>query len=342
MSAIPIANLYYVLGYAWDFLEEADELDIQAEKLPTCVDLLTRILTNGTQRLLRRGVDSSYIPQIDVLTTLRGRVDFTNSARRLLLRRGRAICHYEEFLPDLLHNQILKSTACALLSTDVDARQRLDLTRVLRRMEGIRTIEVRPHHFRHVRLHRNNAHYRLLMQVCELVWLNLLASEEEGDRRFRDFTRDEGQMARLFEAFIANFYAKETAWHVSPQQRIHWKAKVPSALLPEMRADAVLRRGPATIIVECKYYQETLQAGRWNSSPKLRSGHLYQLSAYLSHLDVAEDEANTLMGLLIYPTVGQHVEEELWLGEQHLRAATVDLDKPWHQIQTRLISLTGG
>ena len=64
--------------------------------------------------------------------------------------------------------------------------------------------------FRRVQLHRNNQFYGFLLHVCELLLDNFLPDEEPGQFRFRDFLQDENQMPGLFEAFVRNFYKKET------------------------------------------------------------------------------------------------------------------------------------
>jgi 5-methylcytosine-specific restriction enzyme subunit McrC len=342
MATIPIRNIYYLLSYAWDLLEEAEELAVETEDLPQVADLLARLLSHGTQRLLRRGMDRGYLAQTEILNTLRGRVDFGASVRRLLLAQTKAQCDFEEFLPDLLHNRILKETVQTLAGTEgLASRQRMDLRSLLRRMEGITPIQVRKAHFVEVRLHRNNAHYRLLMHLCELVHDNLLVNEQTGQRTFRDILRDERQMARLFECFVANFYRKETDWNVSPQEQIPWDTSTPSDLLPEMKADAVLRSSGRTLVVECKFYQETLQSGRWSENPKLRSQHLYQLSAYVENLRSCLPEDCRLEGILVYPSVNTHLQEDLVLAGKQMKVRTLELNAPWEEVANQLIGIVG-
>ncbi len=344
MTGIPIRNYYYLLSYAWDLLEESRELARGIEHLPSVEDLLARLLVHGTQRLLRRGMDQSYIPQSDVLSTIRGRIDFEISTRRLLLEHGKVQCDFEEFLPDLLHNRILKETLKGLGSfPGLDSEHRTAVHSVLRRMEGISPLHIRESHFAQVRLHRNNAHYRLLMHLCELVHENLLVNEETGQRYFRDFLRDKRQMAKLFEKFVTRFYAKELdpgAWSVHSQEQIHWDCPTPIGLLPEMNADAVLRVEDRTVIVECKFYQNTLQASLWSQQPKIRSAHLYQLMAYIRNLAVAQPE-QAVEGLLVYPAVEVDFLEELTLSGHRVRVCTIDLARTWDEIADRMHRILG-
>jgi 5-methylcytosine-specific restriction enzyme subunit McrC len=336
MTAIPIRNIYYLLSYAWNLLAEAEVLAVQTEDLPNVLNLLTRLLTHGTQRLLKRGMDRGYLPQTDVLTTLRGKVAFAASSRRMLLEQAKAQCDFEEFLPDLLHNRILKATLQMLvLSPDIAARQRAEVQAVLRRMADISPLQIRKAHFNQIRLHRNNAHYRLLMHICELVHANLLVNEQTGQMTFRDLLRDERQMAQLFEAFVANFYREETDWQVTTQERIPWNCPNPSSLLPEMHADAVLRGPGRVVVVECKFYRETLQVGPWSDRAKLHSPHLYQLTSYLENLQVS-CRHQPVEGLLVYPVVGLHVHEDLLLSGKLIRARTLDLSCSWEAIAAQM------
>jgi len=343
VPAIPIQNIYYLLSYAWDLLEEAEELDVDAVELPHVLDLVARLLIQGTQRLLRRAMDRGYIHQTEVLSTLRGRIDLGATVRRLLLEQCKAQCDFEEFLPDLLHNRILKTTLQALVvEEDLASRQRKDLHILLRRMDGISSLHLKKTHFAKVRLHRNNAHYRLLMHLCELAFDNLLVNEQSGQRIFRNFLRDKRQMALLFERFVANFYRKETTWQVSPQENIPWDTSTPHELLPDMNADAVLRSLDRTVVVECKFYQETLQYGHWSDKPRLRSNHLYQLSAYMQNLRCKIHADGQFEGIIIYPVVNAVLREDFLLAGNHIRVCTLELNAPWEQISLQMKEIAEG
>lgn len=336
MATVPVENIFYLLSYAWNLLDEMEDVRVEAEQLPSSADLLARLLITGTSRLLRRGIDQGYLPKTEVLNTIRGRVDFSASYRRLLFHQARVQCDFEEFLPDVLHNRILRSVLASLASCkDLASAQRSDLGSLLRRMEGITPLRITHAHFHQVRLHRNNAHYRLLMNLCELVWENVLVNEQSGEVTFRDFMRDPHQMARLFESFVANFYKKHSGWRVSAQERIRWDTPTPHELLPEMRADVVLRSEERVLLVECKFYGETLQEGPWGGVPKLHSSHLYQVSTYLQHMAATSPDQG-LVGLLLYPTVGVGLRENLILSGKQIRVRTIDLSRSWSEVEAQM------
>ena len=58
---IPIANIYYLLCYAWGHVEEGDVVRLdELQELEEVHDLLGKVLAEGTFRLIRRGLDRGY------------------------------------------------------------------------------------------------------------------------------------------------------------------------------------------------------------------------------------------------------------------------------------------
>ena len=103
-----------------------------------------------------------------------------------------------------------------------------------------------------------------------------------------------------------------------------------------MKTDITLRSRGQTIIADAKYYKEILAGGRYD--PKVRSGHLYQLSAYLAHVQKREPK-KPLCGMLLYPSGGQKIRLGYRLLGVPLTIATVDLSQDWPAIHNELIDL---
>src|SRR5207253_3464761 len=101
---IPIQNIYYLLCYAWDHLEEGAVVDIGGLDSTELADLFAHVLIGGTNHLLRRGLDRGYLTCSDDLATLRGKIDVTATIKRSLTTKARAHCHFDELSHDVLHN----------------------------------------------------------------------------------------------------------------------------------------------------------------------------------------------------------------------------------------------
>lgn len=165
---IPIANIYYLLCYAWDALEEKETLEeVGALDSTELLDLFAKVLTNGTRRLLRRGLDRGYVPREGEIAGVRGKLLTTPTLRRDLLRQGRAACIWDELEYDTLPNRILKTTfECLRGTAELDERTRADVRDMLRWLTPVRSLALRAEHFRRVQLHRNNRIYAMLLHVC--------------------------------------------------------------------------------------------------------------------------------------------------------------------------------
>jgi 5-methylcytosine-specific restriction enzyme subunit McrC len=340
-GAIPIQNIYYLLCYAWDQLAEGEEVDVAADECHTLDELFARVLTNGTQHLLRRGLDRDYLPYREETASLKGRFDLTASMSRQTWRQGRMVCEFDELSHDILHNRIVKTTL-ALLSQNRNLNRKTKklLHQQLEILGPITPIRITTKLFRRVHLHRNNRAYHFLLNICELIHDSLLPTEQSGQSRFRDFIRDERRMPYLFENFVRNFYRREQReFHVSAFKP-KWNATgsvEALAVLPEMRTDVSLHSRERSLIIDCKFYKEALKS-RFKSTKKVNSANLYQLYTYLksAHHDPKWSDTE---GVLLYATVGQSFDLSFTLDQHSVRVCSIDLNQPWPTIAGSLISL---
>ena len=74
---IPVSNLYYLLCYAWDRLDERDFVQIDALPRQDLPNLLARILVDGVKRLLRRGIDRCYTDLTQDSQNPKGKINVT-------------------------------------------------------------------------------------------------------------------------------------------------------------------------------------------------------------------------------------------------------------------------
>lgn len=341
---IPIENVYFLLCYAWDKLEEKDIVDVDPIESTTLVDLFARVLISGTNQLVRRGFDRGYVLHTDVTSRLKGRILFHQNAGRI--GRSAALpCAFDEFSHDVLHNRILKSTMEGLTRADgVSPAHTETLARYCRLLSDVDDIELTSRVFGQVQLHRGNQFYRFLLHVCEILHENLLVSEREGRSRFRDFLRDDRQMAVLFENFVRNFYRQhqsETGLQAG-RENIKWRwvasDELSERLLPKMQTDVSLVSAGRKIILECKYTPEATK--RHYDAEKLRSAHLYQVHAYMHNLSDAAFHGRC-DAIILYPSMGEQLSAVYKDGLQSVSIRTINLDQPWPAIHSDLVRLVG-
>ena len=213
---IPIQNIYYLLCYAWNKLEERDIVNVNEIDSTELIDLFAKVLSNSCSRLLKQGLDRYYVEHEDMIMGIKGKFNFSATIKQNALPLSRTFCVYDEFDYNILHNQILKTTIGKLLRiNNLNSSIKDELHRVYLKLPPISEVIIRKSMFNQIRLHRNNYHYDFLLKVCQIVNENLFIDESKGKYKFKDFTREEKAMARLFEAFVRNFYKVETDFSVS-------------------------------------------------------------------------------------------------------------------------------
>jgi 5-methylcytosine-specific restriction enzyme subunit McrC len=321
-------------------LSQAELVDVDAIPRNDLPNLLGRLLETGVGRLLRQGIDRSYISEVSDTRTIRGKLDLSASVKRDLLRIPAAVCVIDELHRDVLHNQIIKTTLWRVAaSPDVDKLLQHRLRALVAQLADITDIKLRREHFRRVQLHRNNQFYGFLLNICELCYTSLLADEETGSWRFIDFERDE-QMRLMFQNFVFNFYRLEQRDFRVSSEQFHWATSEPPTgqvpLLPTMNTDVSLTSRTRKIVVECKFSKEALQAHYGKTA---RSEHLYQLYAYLRNLEARGGPDAHCEGLLLYPTVAEPVDFSFTAAGHRIRVYTLNLNRDWQFIREDLLSL---
>jgi 5-methylcytosine-specific restriction enzyme subunit McrC len=340
-DSIPIQNIYYLLCYAWNKLDEGETVEVSSLDSIELADLFALVLASGTRHLLRRGFDRDYLAFSEETPRIRGRINFPETIKRNLMTLRRPLCEFDELSYDVLHNRILKTTINGLLAVDnLDKRIKEELWETSRWLREVSTVRLSSQVFRRVQLHRNNNYYRFLLNVCELVYESLLVDEQTGQTRFRDFLRDEGKMRALFEEFVRNFYRlRQTNFNVR-SRKLQWHIETEdSAVLshmPEMRTDICLESDSRQVILDCKFAKDVFSS--YFDKESLKPAHLYQMYAYLNHAR-EEFEWSHLEGILLYPVVKQKVDLRFRLDGFPFQIRTIDLNQNWQDIEERLLEI---
>ena len=313
-------------------MEEKDLIEVSAEESPDLLNLLARVLLNGTKTLLKRGLEQQYLTETEVYQGIKGKLEIGQSLRKNLFQKGLAVCEFDELSTDILANQILKNTLINLYKTEgLETNLRHGIKAVFWRMNEVSEIQITDSVFKQVRIHRNNSFYDFLLNISELVHQNLLPNQEKGHFKFKDFLRDERQMARLFEEFIRNFYKIEVPEARVYREDLRWKMSGENnTFLPKMQTDISIKFGDKKLIIDAKYYTETLQ--KYYNTEKIHSQHLYQLFAYLKNQENLQAE-----GILIYPTTEKSLSL-VYTHEGHkIRIETLNLNQDWVGIRRDLL-----
>ncbi|HPE09225.1 MAG TPA: 5-methylcytosine-specific restriction endonuclease system specificity protein McrC [Saprospiraceae bacterium] len=342
---IPIQNIYYLLCYSWNKLDEKDRVSIDITGITELVDLFAKVLINATRILLKRGLEQNYTEVVEEFPGIKGKLSMSETLKRNLLPSHKTICEYDEFTPDVLLNQILITTLYKLMRTKkLDRGLKNEIRTLLRMLPNIEPIKLRPSMFVRMRLHRNNRFYGFIMHICELLYQQSLPSEEPGKYNFIDFTRDEVKMYHVFEKFVLNYYKIHHPGLRPRSESISWQLDVNDNshrdFIPNMYTDITLQDEHHKIIIDTKYYQETL-AERFEKK-RVKSANLYQLFSYLLNQRDGTNKTMNATGILLYPKVDEDYDLEYKYDTHKIYIKTIDLDQHWVKIAERLDGIVDG
>jgi 5-methylcytosine-specific restriction enzyme subunit McrC len=340
---IPIKNVYYLLSYAWERLEQGDVVDVSALEGRSVLDLLGKVLAGGVAHLLRRGIDRGYVHSEEVTSQPRGRFEVEKTLKGARLERGLVSCSFDEMTHDVLHNRIVASTLRRLLAcADLDRRVHDELVGAERRLREISTVHLQRSTFRRVQLHRNNMFYDFLLKTCELIFDNLMVDESAGTYRFRDFLEDDARMWRLFQAFVRNFYQRELPTYQTTSETIDWDVQAldesSEGWLPQMLTDITLRGEGRTIIIDTKFHRDPLQT-HYQGKRTVKSENLYQLMSYLKNAESRGGNDAAAVGILLYPQTEERLRLRFKISGHEVRVFTVNLSEDWKSVHQELLDI---
>ena len=237
--------------------------------------------------MFRRGLDRGYRELTEETRRPRGKLDLPRTARRALRVRGQVSVRYEELSRDVLHNRIVKSTMQRLAAVEeLNPDLKGKLTRLVHRIADIADVDLRDDLFRRVQVHRNNADYGFILDLCRLITRHLVPENRIGAVRFKDFTADDARWAACSRPSCAVSSAPSIrSSRFSGIRRIYWdwtSVGDDAKRFPIIETDIYVpgHRGPS-VVIEAKCVSSPFATNRRTGTVSLRSDHLYQMFAYL-------------------------------------------------------------
>lgn len=347
-GAIPVKNLWHMLLYAWKSAAFLNHWSVEIETAPCLDALLASVLIKLVEQRLRIGLGRGYTNDAQTLRAIRGRVDFAESLKRLAFENGQAHCRFQTFSHNVPKNRIIRSTMARLVQTGRFGPDRNEaeplrgkLRQLVRAFDGIDFCNPAADLIRRQSLGRNDADYRLMLNICDLLLREQMPTEGGGHRALPGLDRQAIILHRIFERFVANFYKlRLRGWAVRSQTQLDWHADITSMYMPAMFADILLYETAADrkVVLDTKFTSGSLLGNRWGKSA-FDSSHVYQIYAYLRSQEHLSDSDRQASGILLYPTVDEELDETVRVQGHQIHFKTIDLSLPWQAIERRLLSI---
>lgn len=254
--------------------------------------------------------------------------------------KRKIFCEFDEFTENSYFNQVLKSTCILLLKKgNIRELNKRNLKKLLLFFQEVEEVNLQNINWHSITYHRNNATYKMLINICYLIVKGLLMTDDNGSTKL-DKVLDPQLMHKLYEKFVLNYYKKEypqidvsaslIKWDIDESENIEF--------LPAMKSDITLKFGDKTLIIDTKFYSHSYSVHFDKES--YISGNLYQIYTYVKN----EDKFNTgnVQGLLLYAKTEDEFitpENEYNLGGNLIGVKILDLNQDWLFIKNKLNSI---
>lgn len=338
-KSILIKNIFYMLAYYYMPLSQSGYTDVAAEHFENIHNLLAAILAKGINRQIKRGLCREYVNRVDGSSALRGKINMPGSIQSIIMREKRLVCEYDELTTNCLFNRILKSSTLLLVRhAGVDCQWKTALNRALRYMAAVENIDLRAISWPRLQYYRNNADYRMLMGVCQLLAEGLILTTEAGGYRLASFLKPD-KIHILFEKFLLAYYVKEHPELHSESRQIPWVVDDGYMdMLPSMHSDITLsdKKSGRILIIDAKYYDKTMQT--YFKSKSLRSAHLYQIFAYVKNMAYIAGTDKKVAGMTFYAHTDEDIQPNNFyrLSGNEISFCTLNLNLDFAKIRNQL------
>lgn len=311
------------------------------------VDFIASILCDNLEARMRKNLSYGFNRVSSIETRLRGKVNHLENERFHLLAKGRVSCRYDELSLNTPKNCFIRGALeiIAGLSDNVQILERVKSLISRFQQLGITSSPPLPQSMTRVGLNdREDAH---IIAISKLIYDFKIPTTSDGNDKLYNIQDEKQWVYRLYEKAILGMYKHllpSQEWEVSGGDKLKWQttffsSKRVEALLPNMKTDITIRSRTKDfhLIIDTKFNNLIVKGQFQNET--IRSGYVYQMYAYLqSQVNTYSGEVLS-KGMLLHPSIGESIEEEIHLQGHPIKFCTIDLTENFQNIKTRLLDI---
>ena len=331
-----------MLSYAFQTLNDKAYKKIETEDFENTAELFSEILIIGVSAQIKQGLVKDYIDVTETTSSIRGKINITESINEQSFIKRQLNCTYDEFSPNCYLNQIIKSTMNLLIKSDISKAKKKKLKNLLMYFTDVDLIDLNQINWK-IRFDRNNQTYRMLIGVCYLAINGLLQTQKAGKVKLMEFLDDQ-RMSRLYEKFILNYYRREHPEIRAHAPQIPWQIDDGiDFLLPKMQTDVTLEYENKILIIDAKYYGRNLS--KHYGKDIHHTSNLYQIFTYVKNKEI-EMQGNDveISGMLLYVRTASEIQpdSDYVMSGNRISVKTLDLNHDFEIIRNQLDGIVYG
>ncbi len=324
-----------MLSYAFKVLKEEGYRKIQTESFENTAELLSEILIIGVSKQIKQGLVRDYIDVTETTSSIRGKINITESITSQSFIKRQLNCTYDEFSENCYLNQIIKSTLTLLVKSDISHMRKKKIRNILLYFREVDIIDVKKINWK-MRFDRNNQTYKMLINICYLAIKGVIHTERSGEVKLMEFSDE--MMSRLYEKFILNYYKKEHPKISASSSKIDWQIDDGiDFLLPKMLSDVMLEYSDKILIIDAKFYSHNTTQNYGKDMH--HTTNLYQIFTYVKNKDI-EVKGNDMevSGMLLYARTNEDIQpdSDYVMSGNKISVKTLDLNQDFEIIKNQL------
>ena len=159
---------------------------------------------------------------------------------------------------------------------------------------------------------------------------------KDGEYRVIEFL-SEKKMYSIYEKFVLSYYQKHYPSLKPRASKIKWNLDSElDKFLPEMKSDITLTFGGNILIIDTKYYSNSMQTIEPYNSKTIHSNNLYQIFTYVKNKDINKN--GKVSGMLLYAKTNEEIipNGEYMMSGNKIMVKTLDLNKEFKFIAQSL------
>lgn len=333
------ANGTLQVAYAFRILRQKNYDEIAAEEFDDIQDLFAVILAKGVSQQLKQGLHKEYITKNEGLSVMRGKLDIYGTIKNQIQRKKSLSCEYDELSVNNIFNQILKTTMTILIrDSGVKKSHKADLKKIILFFHDIDIIEPSRIRWSSLMYQRNNKNYEMLINICYFVLDGMLQTTDKGNYKMMTFSDE--HMHRLYEKFVLEYFKRHHSYLSEVRAaQVKWNLATDTEesmirFLPAMQTDIFLRYKEKVLIIDTKYYGNSMQ--KQYDKVTIHSGNMYQIFTYVKNQDVENN--GRVSGMLLYAKTEEAITPDcsFVIGGNKISVKTVDLNKEFKLIAAQL------
>lgn len=330
-----IRNIYYMLCYSFkkDLLTEKEVSSVDYESFDNIYNLFSVILCMMIRKQIKKGMNKDYINVCDSLSTVKGKINISETIKTNSMIRQKLICDFDEFSENNALNQIIKTTSHYLINSHkIGDLTKKELKKSMIHFKNVDIIEINTINWKRLIFNKNNNSYKNIIVLCELILKGLIASDKEGRLKFREFL-DETALHRIYQNFIKEYFSKHYKLNASSRRLLLTEETDEYIGVPE--TDIVLENDERMLIIDAKFYNHILKKSRFGRKI-IDMDNIYQINTYVENQ--LQNTNKKVYGMLLYAQTNDEpeIDKKTTINRKEIMIKTLDLNKEWNHIKGTL------